>query len=278
MLAGNDRAAARHFLAHEFRRHEFRDLGAEALAVGEAFGRAFDRPFARQILAMGDIDHLLGDDPGAGEFELGDELARPAGAQCPRRRAERREMIGRDVAVVLRLDRAPLDRGIAARGDPGFAHRRQTGREIDRRRAFGIGAGRVIDPDRRLVRVAERDLAERHADVGTALGRGVDLARAADRPGGDGLRRGEFGNLVHGRLLSEWESGGENERRKSRMAAATSLRRHDPDQVQRVRRLAVSAPLWDAPRASWNLGLAALSVNPAIASNPFELPAAFDID
>ena len=77
-VGGNDRAAARDLAAHEFRRHELRNLGPETLAVGDARGRLLDRRFAREILAMGDIDHLFGDDPGAGEFVLGDELARAA--------------------------------------------------------------------------------------------------------------------------------------------------------------------------------------------------------
>src|SRR3984885_3705944 len=43
------------------------------------------------------------------------------------------------------------------------------------------------------------------------------------------------------RLLAD-ESDGRNRRTKRRAKAATSLRRHDPDQVQRVRPVAVSAP------------------------------------
>ena len=166
----NDRAAARDFAPHEFRRDEFWDLGAEALAVGDGRGRVLDRRLAREVLAMGDIDHLFGHDPGAGEFELGDELAGIAGAQRPRRGAERGQMIGGDNAVVLGPDRAAFDRGIAARCDPSFADGREALGEIDPRRAFGIGPGRVIDPNRRLLRVAERDLAERHADVGRLFG------------------------------------------------------------------------------------------------------------
>ena len=93
-VGGNDRPAARDFLAHEFRRHEFGDVRPEALAVSETLACAFERRLARQILAMGDIDHLFGDDAGAREFELGDELSRLAGAQRARRGAERRQMIG----------------------------------------------------------------------------------------------------------------------------------------------------------------------------------------
>ena len=55
-------------------------------------------------------------------------------------------------------------------------------------------------------------------------------------------------------VSSSIESDGGNGRTKWRIAAATSLRRHDPDQVQRVRRLAVSAPFRDAPRARGESG------------------------
>ena len=119
---------------------------------------------------MGDIDHLFGDDPGAGEFELGDELAGLACAQRPLGGTERRKTVLRNVAVVLGLDRARLRHRKVARFDPGLAHRLQPAGEIDRQVALGIGSGRIVDPDRRLVRVGERDLAKRYADVGAAFG------------------------------------------------------------------------------------------------------------
>ena len=200
-VGGNDGAPPRHLAHDEFGRHEFRDRRPEALAVGDALAGVLDRRLARQVLAMRHIDHFFSDDSGAGEFELGDRLAGPSGSQGAFRRAKRRQMVGRDGAVVLGPDRPAFDRRIAARGDPAFADRWETTLEIDPRRAFGIGAGRVIDPDRRLFRVAERNLAERHADIRATLRRRIDLAGAADRSGGDGLRRSEFRHLVHGRLL-----------------------------------------------------------------------------
>ena len=142
----------------------------KALAVGETLGSRFDRLLAREILAMGDIDHLFGNDPGAGEFELGDELARLSRAQPARRGAERRKTIFRNVAIVLGLDRARLRYGEVAGFDPGLAHRLEAAGKIDRYVAFGIGSGRIIDPDRRLVRVAERNLSEGNANIGAAAG------------------------------------------------------------------------------------------------------------
>ena len=82
-VGGDDRPTAGDFAHHEFGCDELRDLRAEALAVGDGRGCVLDRRLAREVLAMGDIDHLFGDDPGAGEFVLGDELAGLAGAQRP---------------------------------------------------------------------------------------------------------------------------------------------------------------------------------------------------
>ena len=96
---------------------------------------------------MGDINHLFGDDPGAGEFELGDELTRLSCAQGARRGAERRQMIRRHIAVVLRLNRARLHFGEVAGFDPSLAHRLQAVGKIDRDMAFGIGPGGIVDPD-----------------------------------------------------------------------------------------------------------------------------------
>ena len=136
---------------------------------------------------------------------------RSAGQSGARRSAETLPLssglIGRGcVTAKLRASIQASRTGLSPRG------------EIDRDVAFGVGAGGIVDPDRRLVRIGERDLAERDADVGAAARRSVDFARARDRPGGHGLRRGEFGNLVHGRLLAHQvrrrDSGGPN--RKSR--------------------------------------------------------------
>src|SRR5580692_2314001 len=201
-VGGNDRSSARHFLAHKFRRDEFGDVGAEALAVAQTLAGALHRGLARQILAMGDINHLFSDDSGASEFELGDELARPACAERPFGGTERRKTIRGNVTIVLRLDRARLRFGKVPRFNPGLAHWLQPRGKIDCCVALGIGPGRIVDPHRRLIRVGERDLAKRNADVGAPVERGVDLPRANNRPSGHSPRRGELGNLVHGRLLA----------------------------------------------------------------------------
>src|SRR4029077_13802670 len=94
-------------------------------------------------------------------------------------------------AVIHVLHWAGGDALEAAFGDPLGAHRRQTGLEVDRDGGIGVGTRCVVGAIRFLARGRiERDLAERHGDVGTARGRGVDLAGAGDRAGGDAARTG----------------------------------------------------------------------------------------
>ena len=62
--------------------------GAEALAVVVRGLRALEHLLAAEILALGDVDHLLGDDAGARPFELRDGLCRRARAQRLRRVGE----------------------------------------------------------------------------------------------------------------------------------------------------------------------------------------------
>ena len=118
MLAGMMARPRGDLRADELGRDERRDRGAEILAVGAPFGRTRQRLRAAEILAMRDVDHLLGDDAGAGELELRDLLAGLAGEHGAVRRAGRHQPVGRDVAVVLGLDRARRDRVEAAPGDP----------------------------------------------------------------------------------------------------------------------------------------------------------------
>ena len=68
----NDGAAARHLVAHEFRRDEQRHRSAEALAVVMGGLRDVEHFLAAEIFALGDVDHFLGDDAGARPFELGE--------------------------------------------------------------------------------------------------------------------------------------------------------------------------------------------------------------
>ena len=107
-VAGDDGAAARDLAAHEFRRHEGRHRGAKAFAVGERGFGALELLLAAEILAGRDVDHLLGDDPGAGEFELGDHVVVEAAQRLVMRGKGFRRMRRADIAVVFRLDVAAL--------------------------------------------------------------------------------------------------------------------------------------------------------------------------
>ena len=151
-----------------------RDRGAEALAVGEPLlAPRAQRLRAAEVLAVGDVDHLLGDDPGAGELVLRHQLAGLAACGSSRSAGQAGTSLSAgDVAVVLGLDRArprpPRSRALAiqrlAHAAAGPASRSMRGVRL------GVGAGRVVDAHRRLVRIGERDLAEGHADVGAAAG------------------------------------------------------------------------------------------------------------
>src|SRR5690606_39958862 len=82
-VGGEDGAAARNLVTDEFRGHELRYCGAEAVAVGERLGGGFRRLPAAEVLALGDVDHLLGDDAGAGALEPGTRSAASAPSGRP---------------------------------------------------------------------------------------------------------------------------------------------------------------------------------------------------
>ena len=107
MLAGMIARPSATSRPNEFRRDEVGD-SAPKISPSAMVAAALDRRLARKILPMRDIDHLFGDDSGACEFVLGDELTGLAGAQRPGRRTVRREAVGRNVAVVFRLHRAAM--------------------------------------------------------------------------------------------------------------------------------------------------------------------------
>ena len=90
----------------------------------------------------------------------------------------------------------------------------------------GIGAGGVIDRQRRLVRIRDGDLAQRHAQVGRGLRHGIDFPRGGQRAGGD-LRRLEFGGgdrFVHGLVSFERLFSGHSRRSRARRRPGTRCR------------------------------------------------------
>ena len=114
----DDGAAARDLVPHKLRRHEERQRRAEALPVGEPRLSLLGLLHATEIFAMRDIDHLLGDDAGAGEFELGHR------------------------AFAIGIGGAP-------RGDPLCAQARLPALDVDGGVRVGIGTGRVVHAERR---------------------------------------------------------------------------------------------------------------------------------
>ena len=97
--------------------------------------------FAAEILARRDVDHLLGDDAGPGEFELGDLVAIQAAQRLVIGGERLGGLVGGDVAVIDRLDSAAfvfLD--AAAFLYPGDTIARQAGIDVDHHVRIGIGS------------------------------------------------------------------------------------------------------------------------------------------
>jgi hypothetical protein len=101
-------------------------------------------------------------------------------------------MLAADIAVVDRLDRpALIFLDAAALTHPFDPRARKPLLHVDDRVRIGIGPGRVVDRQRRLARAfRQRDLTQRHAQVGRGFRHRVNLRRSRQRPGGH-LRRGD---------------------------------------------------------------------------------------
>src|SRR5262249_46432005 len=184
-----------------FGRDESRHRRAEAFTVGERGFGALELLLAAEVLALGDIDHFLGDDTGPRPFELGEVLSvkRPPGL---RRVGEIAcEMLASDIAVVNRLDLAAfvfLDP--ASLLNPFNTGPRQSLLDVDRHLRISVRTSGVVDRQWRLARRSvERDLAQGYAQIGRGLGLRVDLARGRQRARRD-FRSDKIGasnRLVH---------------------------------------------------------------------------------
>jgi hypothetical protein len=199
----DDGAAAGDLAADEFGGDEGGDVCAEVFAIGAAFFRSSEHGFAADVLAVGDVGHLGGDDAGAGVLELG-EGAAGFGAQRVAAVGEfGDEFFEGDVSVVFRLHMAArVGLSVATRGDPAGADGGEAFVHVDADGGVGVGAGGVVDADGRLLccRV-QRDLAEGDQHIGEAGRGGVALGAGGQRAGGD-LERLEIARidgLVHGR-------------------------------------------------------------------------------
>ena len=162
-----------------------------------------------------------------------------------------RQMLAADIAVVDRLDRPAFVLLDAA----AFLHPFDAGAgeallHVDGHVRIAVHARRVVDRQRRFARRRiEIDLAHRHAQFRRRIGPRVDLARSGQRPGGD-LGRDQIGGgdgLVHDVLPAQCDA---NPNRTRLGAKSLSLRRHDPDQVQRV----FLSPYPGTPRNGVNVG------------------------
>ncbi|SPV09075.1 Uncharacterised protein [Burkholderia cenocepacia] len=218
----DDRAAARDFVAHEFRR----DLGQRVRAEGRGAERlarmlaahhrgelravraarlqALDVLGAALVLADRDVFHFRRDDALARIVHLRDVLA---GLRAARVAVQARETqlgrgrIGRALEAVL-ARQAGEHFGVAARFDPALAQRRQARADVDLRVRIGVRARRVVHVDRRILLAAEagrrvglRDFAHRHADVGLRTGH-IHLARIGQRRDSSGIDVGVGGQKL----------------------------------------------------------------------------------
>ncbi|MCY1244385.1 hypothetical protein D9M72_574560 [compost metagenome] len=139
------------------------DMGAEAFAV--ASYRACR--IAAEVLADRHELHLRRDDAGAGVGKLRYRLAASRLERRVLEREGRRQPVAAGKTVVFRTDDAPLvGFHVAAPDDPVATESRQPRLDADLRIVGGIGAGGIVDGNRRLAggRV-QRDLAHRHADI-----------------------------------------------------------------------------------------------------------------
>jgi len=235
----DDGAPARHLIAHELGRDDVGKRRAERLAAVALRQKLL----AAEVLADRDILHLGRDDPGPRVGELAHRLAAlgaerpPAGAVEERHRAR----LAAPKAVILGPHLTPfvfLD--VAAADDPLVAQRRQPEPDVGHHRRVGIGAGRVVDADRRFARaLGQVDLAHRDAQPGKAPALDMDLPRGRQRAGGD--RQVSLDRVGHAASPSGSRATREAAVRgliggspKRGSANILSLRRHDPDQVRRV--------------------------------------------
>ena len=200
-VAGDDRAAARDLAAHEFRGDEGGQVGAKAFAVGQRGLGALQLNLAAEIFAGGDVDHLLGDDAGAGEFQLRDHVVARAAQRLVMRLEGGGGLVAGDVAVIDRFYIAALIfLDAAALLHPCDAGAGEAGVDVDGHRRIGIGTGGVIHRQVRLAGAfAQHDLAQRHANIRRLIGRDKNLARRRQRAGGDGgFQLGGVDGLIHG--------------------------------------------------------------------------------
>ncbi|OBX33732.1 hypothetical protein A8U91_02774 [Halomonas elongata] len=148
-------------------------------------------------------------------MKLGDVLSSLGAAGCADQLEAQRGENGVVGAALAVLGSGAVEEfGVVALLDPGAAQFGQPAAQVDAGLGVGVGAGGVVDQQRRVVFVGpggagrrEADLAEGDADVGP---RALDMDLARTRQGLDGglVDAGGFveevGGLAHGRAPLAW--------------------------------------------------------------------------
>ena len=215
-VGGNDGAPPRDFIAHEFGRDALRHARAQRVA-GQAALAAFvvqigGHPFAAAVFAQGDVFHLGRDDAFARVVHLGDVAAAHAApgaarlALQPGGFAPQLLDAGQIALFVLAAviqdvgDAARVALGVAALGNPAFAHGGQALAHVNRRIRVGVRAGGVVE--RHHFVVGERDIANGHAQI-RPRALDVALARGGKRLAREGEQLLEFVGGIHRRVSCE---------------------------------------------------------------------------
>ncbi|GBF27631.1 hypothetical protein MnTg02_02688 [bacterium MnTg02] len=176
-VRGDDRPAARHLVADKFGRDVLRQSGAETLAIFELIFGPIESGLASQILPVGDIDHLIGNDPGARAFKLCDRCAIETTQRLILDRIGPRQMRFADIAIVFRFDvSALISFHIAARLCPILTQAGNALFNINVDGRVREWAGRVVDPEYRLLGIRQADLTERHLEIVMPFGRRMHFA------------------------------------------------------------------------------------------------------
>ena len=192
----DDGASSGDLGAHELGGHVIGNGSAPGVAVE---GRARGAPLAPQVLAHRNELHLRSDETSARIGELRHRRAPALAQRCAPPRKLRRAPRPAGEAVVERLHApAGVRLDVAAGADPGRTGARQPARDVDGDSGIGVGAGSVVDRQRRLARGRMQvDLPHRNAQPRVEAAGLVDLAR-----GRQGLGNDLHQLRIHRRLLA----------------------------------------------------------------------------
>ena len=199
----NDGAAGGHLIADELRSDDFGQVGAEIHGLLGTHQPGADVLLPAHVLADGDKFHLRGDYPLPGVVHLGDVLAGlgAAGVADVAEAVAIQRGIGQPLASVLGSEVGQL-LGVAALLDPLLTQGGQALAHVYRDVGVGVGAGGVVDVNRRVLLdsvagmgIRQGDLAHGHTDVGSASGL-VDLAGVGEGPDGFRINLGLLAEIV----------------------------------------------------------------------------------